>query len=191
MSQYPPRSGKNFLVAVHSSQMASSRRSFHLLGVVLVRLDVFCAGPSCCRFGEGGGGILAAPATAGVTPFFSFATAVPLRTTLFDVAGTFGVSCFALFVDRDGERVRRWRGEGFECTPDAFDTDPDLDRNLDRDRDLDRDRKLDRGSRSGDGDSSYLLDLTLQSETAFNGNGERSDAFSSCRGRLLVLPSGL
>ena len=107
------------------------------------------------------------------------------------MAGTFGVSCFALFVDCDGERVRRRRGGEFECTPDAFDTDPDLDRNLDRDRELDRDRKLDRGSRSGDGDSSYLLDPTLQSETAFDGNGERSDAFSSCRGRLLVLPSGL
>ena len=101
------------------------------------------------------------------------------------MAGTFGVSCFALFVDCDGERVRCRRGGGFECTPDAFDTDPDLDRDLDRDRDLDP------GGGSGDRDSSYSLDRTLQSETAFNGNGEGSDAFSSCRGRLLVLPSGL
>ena len=117
--------------------------------------------------------------------FSSFATAFAIRTTPLDVAGTFGVSCFALFVDCDGERVRCRRGGGFECTPDAFDTDPDLDRDLDRDRDLDP------GGGSGDRDSSYSLDLTLQSETAFNGNGEGSDAFSSCRGRLLVLPSGL
>ena len=169
--------------------MASSRRSLRLMGFVPVRLDVFCAGPSCCRLGGGGGGTLASPATARVTPFFSFATAFSIRTTLLDVAGTFGVSCFALFVDCDGERVRCRRGGGFECTPDAFDTDPDLDRDLDRDRGLDP--KLDRGGGSGDGDSSYSLDLTLQSETAFNGNGGGSDAFSSCRGRLLVLPSGL
>ena len=162
-----------------------------LVDFVLVHLDVFCAGFSCCCLGGGGGGTLASPATARVTRSFTCATAFSIRTNLPDVAGTFGVSCFALFVDCDGERVRCRRGGGFECTPDAFDTDPDLDRNLDRDRDLDRDRKLDRGSRSGDGDSSYLLDLTLQSETAFNGNGEGSDAFSSCRGRLLVLPSGL
>ena len=152
---------------------------------VSVRLDVLCAGPSCCRLGEGGGGTLASPATARVTPFYSFATAFSIRTTLLDVAGTFGVSCFALFVDCDGERVRRRRGGEFECTPDAFDTDPDLDRDLDRDRDLDP------GGGSGDRASSYSLDLTLQSESAFNGNGEGSDAFSSCRGRLLVLPSGL
>ena len=165
--------------------MASPRRSLHLLGFWPVRDDVSCAGPLRSGLGGGGGGILASPATARVTPCFSFATPFSLRSTPLDAAGTFGVSCFALFVDCDGERVRRWRGEGFECTPDAFDTDPDLDRNLDRDRELDR------GSRSGDGDSSYLLDLTLQCETASNGNGERSDAFSSCRGRLLVLPSRL
>ena len=164
--------------------MASSRRSLRLMGFVPVRLDVFCAGPSCCRLGGGGGGTLASPATARVTRSFLCATAFSIRTNLPDVAGTFGVSCFALFVDCDGERVRRRRGGEFECTPDAFDTDPDLDRDLDRDRDLDP------GGGSGDRASSYSLDLTLQSESAFNGNGEGSDAFSSCRG-LLVLPSAL
>ena len=156
-----------------------------LVDFVQVRLDVFCAGFSCCRLGGGGGGTLASPATARVTPFFSFATAFSIRTTLLDVAGTFGVSCFALFVDCDGERVRCRRGGGFECTPDAFDTDPDLDRDLDRDRGLDPD------GGSGDRDSSYWLDLTLQSETAFNGNGGGGDAFSFCRGHLLVLPFAL
>ena len=164
--------------------MASSRRSLRLMGFVPVRLDVFCAGPSCCRLGEGGGGTLASPATARVTPFSSFAT-FPDRITLLDVAGAFGVSCFALFVACDGERVRCRRGGGSECTPDAFDTDPDLDRDLDRDRGLDPD------GGSGDRDSSYWLDLTLQSETAFNGNGGGGDAFSFCRGHLLVLPSAL
>ena len=156
-----------------------------LVDFVLVHLDVFCAGFSCCCLGGGGGGTLASPATARVTRSFSCATAFSIRTNLPDVAGTFGVSCFALFVDCDGERVRRRRGGEFECTPDAFDTDPDLDRDLDRDRDLDP------GGGSGDRDSSYSLDLTLQSESAFNGNGEDSDAFLSCRGRLLVLPSAL
>ena len=147
---------------------------------MLVHLDVFCAGFSCCCLGGGGGGTLA---TARVTRSFSCAT-FSIRTNLPDVAGTFGVSCFALFVDCDGERVRRRCGGEFECTPDAFDTDPDLDRDLDRDRDLDH------GGGSGDRASSYSLDLTLQSKSAFNGNSEDSDAFPSCRG-LLVLPSAL